>query len=139
MRSGVTFVLSLVLVLGGCGEGETPPAPVEKGEAPLTEPVPQPAPEAAPAPEPKPEPEPAKEPQPGGDEEFEPPPNWCGTPGMWQRPGHETWKISGTAVFVNADGVEVHVPLEDLTPQAIAKMREKGWHLKARIEPGGKR
>ena len=140
MRFPVSFVLGVLLTLGGCGDGDTVPKTIEEGRgAPVEEPAAEPTVEPKqPQPEPDPAPEaapaPAPEPQKGGDEDFQPPPNWCGTPGMWKKPARPS--SGGFVVYVNDAGEELHIPLEALTPQKLRELRRYGWRVGWRIRIG---
>ncbi len=133
MRLSVSFVLCALLLLTGCGEGDTPPAPEPQDRAP-EKPVEQPKQPAEPAPvEPQPSSPPAE--APADHEDYIPPPNWCGTPGMGPRPGPQRigeleW---GYVVFENAHGETFRIPHGKLTKEKRRHLQKAGWREKMRI------
>lgn len=154
----MSFVLGLLLALSGCGEREPAPQPVEEVDrAPVVEPASEPEPATAAATEPSEppaarpalgqtpltpsaaDPTPAEdageEPAKGGDVEFQPPSNWCGTPGMWKRPTRPLEGL-GWVVYVNDAGEEQRIPLSDLTPQKLRELRREGWRVGWRLRIG---
>ncbi|MDJ0520876.1 MAG: hypothetical protein QNJ90_02260 [Planctomycetota bacterium] len=132
MRLSVSFVLCALLLLTGCGEGDTPPAPEPQDRAP-EKPVEQPKPPAEPTPvEPQPSSPPAE--APADHEDYIPPPNWCGTPGMM--PGRRpTGGFDAKWVFLNDKGDVLRLPLSDVTLEKLEELRKKGWKVRLRTRP----
>ena len=122
-------VCGLLLVLGACGRRESTPRP-QPDAAPPSAPAQPDGPVQPPAQAGRPAEEPAEEPSKGGDETFVPPPDWCGTPGMWKQPAP---KSAGFAVFGNDKGEELRVPLDKLAPAKEAELRKAGWTLKMKL------
>ena len=139
MRLGVPFVLCVLLLQMGCGEGDTPsaPEPQPPAEPAAEEPVEEPKPPAEPAPkEPEPSSPPAEAPaQPPADhEDYVPPPNWCGTPGMGWKP-RPKGGFKAEWVLVNDQGEIRRIPLSEITIEKLEELHKQGWKVRLRTRP----
>jgi hypothetical protein len=136
VRVVVSFVLGLLLALSGCGDGDTPQQSSQKrsqaARAPVVEPASEPEPTPAPAAEPSelPAPEPVPEdvpgPAKGGDEEFQPPSNWCGTGRIPSRAGLE----GAYWLYENEKGEKRYVPEGQVTGAMVKELKAAGWKFK---------
>ena len=152
MRNVVLWAVALCLALGGCGD-EKPAAPAgEEAVVPHADPAAAQAPEDTPTPAPTPDGTPIPEAgaatdadpgtdagpaaEKGGDEEFQPPSDWCGTPTLPLSRGrvHPGTFVHVTVVlFKNKAGKVIRVDLDDLTPSKRKTLHEQGWREAGRL------